>query len=118
MDIINALSGIIAVVYFGVLLLTFVSLWRVHTKAGRPGWACLIPIYNLVVLVQIASRPLWWVILFFIPCIGIPFYVITMVDIAKAFGKGTGFGIGLLILAPIFLPILAFGSAEYKGLTR
>ena len=98
----------------GLLLWIFLPMWVVFSKAGRPGFACLIPIYNLVVLLQIAKRPVWWCVLFFIPCLGVPFYFITFVDLAKAFGKGPFFGIGLMLLGPIFFPILAFGSARYQ----
>ena len=98
----------------GLLLWIFLPMWVVFSKAGRSGFTCLIPIYNLVVLLQIAKRPVWWCVLILIPCLGVPFYFITVIDLAKAFGKGTLFGLGLVFLGPIFFPILAFGSARYQ----
>jgi hypothetical protein len=67
------------------------------------------------VLIQIAGRPLWWIILMFIPCVSLLVYAAVCIDIAKSFGKGAGFGIGLCLLSPIFFPILGFGDAEYQG---
>ena len=89
--------------------------WKVFTKAGEPGWAILIPFYNLYVLCRIATRPGWWLILCLIPLVNFIIFIILDIDIAKNFGKGTGFGIGLLLLPIIFFPILGFGSAQYQG---
>lgn len=98
-----------------ILILVIVSFWKVFEKAGQPGWASLIPIYNMIVMIQIAKRPLWWFLLLLIPLVGVVIGFIIMIDIAKSFGKGTLFGMGLAILSPIFFPILAFGDAEYEG---
>jgi len=105
----------IMIVYLAILVLVVASLWKVFTKAGKPGWAAIIPIYNLIVLLEIVKRPLWWIILFLIPIVSLIAAIIVMIDLAKAFGKGTGFGIGLALLGIIFLPILGFGSAQYQG---
>jgi hypothetical protein len=96
---------------FGLLMI--VSLWKVFAKAGEPGWAAIVPIYNVVVLVKISGKPLWWLVLFFIPCVNIIASFVVYVALAERFGKGTGFGIGLWLLGFIFLPILAFGDAQY-----
>ncbi|HEY6527142.1 MAG TPA: DUF5684 domain-containing protein [Cellvibrionaceae bacterium] len=96
-----------------IVVLVVVSLWKVFEKAGQPGWAALIPIYNIIVMIQVAKRPLWWFLLLLIPLVGMVIAVIIMVDIAKAFGKSTLFGVGLAIFGFIFLPILAFSDAEY-----
>lgn len=74
-----------------------------------------IPIVNTYFMCKIAGRPGWWVILMLIPIVSIIFWIIISIDIAKSFGKGTGFGIGIAFLTPIFVPILGFGSAEYQG---
>jgi hypothetical protein len=87
--------------------------WKVFTKAGQPGWASIIPFYNIVVMLQIARKPLWWLVMFLIPIVNFVFLILFYVEFAKAFGKGTGFALGLIFLGPIFLPILAFGSAQY-----
>jgi hypothetical protein len=97
----------------GILIIA--SLWKVFTKAGEPGWASIVPIYNIIVLLKIAGKPAWWIVLFLIPLVSVVVAFITYISLAKAFGKGAGFGIGLILLGPIFLPILAFGSAEYVG---
>ncbi len=98
-----------------VLLFTFVIEWKVFTKAGKPGWASLVPNYNIVVMLEIAGRPTWWVLLFFIPIANIVVGVLLMIDFAKSFGKGTGFAVLLILLPFIGMPILAFGSAQYLG---
>ena len=80
-----------------------------------PGWAAIIPIFNLYVLIKTAGRPRWWLLLFIIPLVNIVMGFIVAIDVAKAFGKGTGFGIGLALLGFIFYPILGFGDATYQG---
>lgn len=91
------------------------SVWKVFVKAGQPGWAAIVPIYNLVIMLKIANRPIWWLVLFLVPLVSLIVAIILMIDIAKAFGKGAGFGIGLALLGFVFFPILGFGSAQYQG---
>jgi hypothetical protein len=97
------------------VLLMIASMWKVFTKAGEPGWAAIVPIYNMIVWCKIVGRPIWWFILLFIPCVGIVIAIMLCIDLAKSFGKGAGFGIGMVILPFIFIPILGFGSAQYVG---
>jgi hypothetical protein len=106
---------IILVVYVAIIVLCIAGFWKVFTKAGQPGWAAIVPIYNIYVLLQIAGRPWWWLILFLIPLVNIIITAIVSFDIAKAFGKGAGFGVGLWLLSPIFYCILGFGAAQYQG---
>lgn len=91
--------------------------WIIFSKAGKPGWASLIPIYNTIVMLDIAGKPWWWFFLLMIPVVGLILAIMVVIDFAKAFGKGTGFAIGLILppTALVFVPILAFGSAEYLG---
>ena len=89
------------------------SFWKVFTKAGKPGWACLVPIYNVIVLLQIAGRPIWWFLLLVIPVVNFFVALVLAIDIAKSFGKGAAFGLGLFFLGFIFYPILGFGDARY-----
>jgi hypothetical protein len=111
----NSGAGFVApLVFFTTVLLFVAGMWKTFSKAGKPGWACLVPIYNIVVMMQIAGRPAWWTLLMFIPIVGIVVSFIVMIDIAKAFGKGVGFGLGLAFLGLIFFPILGFGSAEHQ----
>ena len=86
-------------------------------KAGEAGWKSIIPIYNIIVLLKIVGREWWWVLLMLIPFVGFIVWIIVALDLAKAFGRGTGFGIGLIFLTPIFALILGFGSDTYKGTT-
>ena len=96
-------------------ILVIAGMWKVFTKAGKPGWAAIIPIYNTIVLLQIAGKPIWWIVLLFIPIVNIIIAVLVMIGVAKSFGKGTGFALGLLFLSPIFIPILGFSDAQYIG---
>jgi hypothetical protein len=96
-------------------LLVIIAVWQVYTKAGKPGWACLIPFYNVYVLLEIVGRPGWWLVLYFIPVIDVFVWIIVVWELAKSFGKSGGFAIGLLFLPFIFYPILGFGSARYLG---
>ena len=96
-----------------IVILFIASYWVIYTKAGEAGWKCLIPIYNLIVLLKIINKPVWWIILILIPLVNIVIAILVNIALAKAFGKGTGFGIGLTLLAIIFAPLLAFGDAEY-----
>jgi len=104
-----------AVFYLGILFLIFGGLWKTFTKAGKPGWAVLVPIYNLIVLTEIVGRPFWWAIMMLIPCVGAVFFLLISLDLAKSFGKGSGFGVGLFLLGIVFFPILGFGDAVYQG---
>jgi hypothetical protein len=108
-------GGCSAIFWLVIGVILIVAMWKLFTKAGKPGWAAIIPIYNVIVLLEIVGRPLWWVILLFIPFVNIVVEIILMVDLARAYGKSTGFALGLIFLSPIFLPILAFGSARYVG---
>lgn len=106
-------SGLLVPVLFLVVFIFYVYVgWRIYTKADQPGWAVLIPIYQHVVLLRIVGRPMWWLLLIYVIPIGL---LIIPFDLAKSFGKGTGFGAGLLLLGPIFGPILALGDATYEG---
>ncbi|MCW7940560.1 hypothetical protein AAW14_00365 [Streptomyces hygroscopicus] len=100
-----------------LLLLVFetAALWRVLAKAGRPGWGAIIPIYNLYLWLKVAKRPGWWLILYLIPGVNIIVHIVVSIDVARLFGKGTTFGVGLWLLPWISVPILGFGSARYLG---
>lgn len=91
------------------------ALYGVFKKAGREAWAAFIPIYNYYVLLKVVGRPGWWLILYFIPVVDLVIFIIVMIDLAKSFGKGAGYAIGLIFLFWIFGMILGFGSARYIG---
>ncbi len=101
-----------------LIVLSVVGLWKLFAKAGKPGWAALIPIYNTCMVIDMAGKPIWWVILLFIPFVNIVVSVLVAIGLAKKFGRGTGTAIGLIFLPFIFLLILAFGSAEYKAVEQ
>lgn len=89
--------------------------WRIFTKAGEPGWASLVPVYNAMVMGRICGRGEMFGLLTLIPCVGAIFGIMLTFDLARVFGKSTGFAVGLLLLSPIFILMLAFGDARYVG---
>lgn len=110
----------LSVIYFAIFVFGIVCMWKLFKKAGEPGWAALIPIYNVIVFMRVAKMSLWWLLLIlgiFIPFVGggfaIVFNVMQAIKLAQAFRKGTGFAFGLFFLSFIFIPILAFGSAKH-----
>lgn len=106
-------GGGVMLFWLVILVLSIVACWKVFTKAGKPGWASIIPIYNIYVLMTIIGKPGWWLLLFFIPLVNLVISIIVMIELAKCFGKGGGFAVGLILLPFIFMLILAFGSAKY-----
>jgi len=106
---------IIMLFQLAIVIVIIAGTWKVFTKAGQPGWAVFIPIYNTIVMLQIAGKPVWWIILLFIPFVNVIVGIIVMVALAEAFGKGVGFALGLIFLGFIFFPILGFGDSKYVG---
>ena len=108
------MAGIVfGIVGLAVLVVMIASMWKVFAKAGQPGWAAFVPVYNLMVLLKITGKPSWWIVLFLIPGVNLIAAALVTIQLAKSFGKGTGFGLGMLVLGFIFYPILAFGDARY-----
>ena len=107
--------AVFLIIIFSLLLAAFYvyCAWKIFEKAGKPGWAALIPIFNTLIQLEIVQRPLWWVFLMFVPGVNLIITVIIIFDLAKVFGKDNGFAFGLLFLAPVFVPILALGNAVY-----
>lgn len=102
------------IIYVIFVILIIASQWKIFTKASKPGWASLIPIYNVIVMLEVARQPLWMIILLFIPVANIIVYIIVAIELSKNFGKSGGFAAGLILLSLIFYPILAFGDAKYQ----
>ncbi len=102
-------------IWAAIMAFFIVSGWKIYTKAGQPGWAVLIPIYNLVVMLKIVGKPWWWMFGFLIPFVNFVVMILIAVNLAKVFGKGTGFAVGLILLSIVFYPILAFGDAQYTA---
>ena len=109
------MGAIIGLIYLAIIIAVIAGFWKVFTKAGKPGWAAIVPIYNIVVLLEIAGKPLWWIVLFLIPFVNIVMGIIVSIAVARNFGKSDAFGVGLGLLGFIFYPILGFGSAQYQG---
>lgn len=101
--------------YLAVAAVVVIGMWKAFVKAKKPGWAAIIPIYNIIVILEMVGRPVWWVVLFLVPCVNIVMSFIVMIDVAKSFAQSAGFGVGLALLGPIFWPILGFGKAQYVG---
>lgn len=107
--------AIVIILYFAFIVFLIASMWTVFTKAGEPGWAAIVPIYNIITLLKIVGKPWWWLLLYFVPIVGIVFIIWTYNMLSKSFGKEEGFTVGLVLLGIVFLPILAFGDAKYVG---
>ena len=115
-DTVGAVVGIVlGIISLAIIVLTIMGLWKVFAKAGQPGWASLIPIYNGIVLLQIVGKPLWWIILMLIPFVSLVVCVLVSIALSERFGKSTGFGVGLFFLPFVFCPILGFGDAQYSA---
>jgi hypothetical protein len=114
----GAIAGMLMTFFFVFLTIAlfFVAcLWKIYSKAGKPGWAAIIPIYNYIILLEIVGKPVWWIVLMFIPFANIIVAIVILIELAKSFGKSGGFAVGMLLLPVIFYPILAFGDSKYVG---
>jgi hypothetical protein len=109
----GGIVGAIVPLIFAVVMIA--ALWKVFTKAGQPGFAAIVPIWNILTLLKIAGKPGWWLILMLIPGVNAIIGILVAIEIAKKFGHGTGFGLGLAFLPIIFYPMLGFGSSTYQG---
>ena len=110
------MGALFTIIYLAVLVFVLAGMWKAFVKAGKPGWACIIPVYNLIVALEIAEKPIWWIVLLlFVPIANIVVLFMVHIAIAEHFGKGGGFGVGLVFLPFIFWPILGYGPATYAG---
>lgn len=103
----------LAAIIFGILAI--IGMWKVFTKAGEPGWMSLIPFLNTYKLYKIAWGNGWLFLLGLIPIVNIVVYIMVSIKMARAFGMGTGFAVGLILLPSIFYLILGFGDSVYYG---
>jgi len=108
-----------AMLYYSIAWTLFLITagWVLYAKANQKGWSVLIPYYNLYIMLVIVGRPWWWLLLYFVPVVGMVVAIINMIELARAFGQTTLFGVGLIFLSPIFFPILAFGDSNYTAPT-
>ncbi|MGB3777701.1 MAG: DUF5684 domain-containing protein [Tunicatimonas sp.] len=115
MDLQEIFAPLVYVAYFAFLILIIASGWQLFTKAGKPGWAVLIPIYNLILLLEIVGKPVWWVLLMFFPFVNLIASIWIANLLVKSFGKTELYTIGMIFLPFICYPLLAFGSSQYQG---
>jgi hypothetical protein len=109
------IAGVFLLVVLVVILFYVVASWKLFSKAGVPGWGAIVPIYNIYLWCKIAGRPGWWVLLFIVPLVNVIVHLIVSLDVAKSFAKSGAFGVGLWLLAAIFVPILGYGPSTYVG---
>jgi hypothetical protein len=109
------MNGFVVIIYLAVIVLIIAGNWMVFTKANEAGWKSIIPIWNMIVLLRIVGRPVWWIVLLLIPFVNIVVLIIIWRELSRSFGQGVGFTVGLFFLPFIFLPILGFGSSSYHG---
>ena len=104
---------IITIFYLAFVVFNIVAYWKTFEKAGQPGWACLIPFYNFYIMLKMAGKPGWWLLLLLIPLVNLIIVIIVYNEIAKGFGRGTG-----MVIAMIFIFgwwILGYGDATWKN---
>ena len=109
------LALIYALIALPLAMFMITSMATVFIKAGKPWWAAIIPVYNIVVFLEIIGKPLWWLIMFFVPFVSIVFGIMATHALSRAFGKDVGFTVGMLLLPALFGPMLAFGTSQYQG---
>ncbi|MEI6173754.1 MAG: DUF5684 domain-containing protein [Bacteroidota bacterium] len=108
---------IVPIIIFSIMVgvIEIVGAWYMFQKAGEPGWAAIIPIYNYLIGIKIAGKPWWYLLLMLVPVVNLVVYIIILDGLSKSFGKSTGFTVGLFFFRFIFIPILGFGDAVYSG---
>ncbi|MBF9018015.1 MULTISPECIES: DUF5684 domain-containing protein [unclassified Oceanispirochaeta] len=111
----DSVNPVLTVFWFIVTIILVVANWKIFTKAGKPGWAILVPIYNIIVMVQIIQRPMWWVIMLFIPLVNVVFAIMIIYNLCLKFGQPGWHVVPALLLSFIYYPYLAFSNASYQG---
>lgn len=116
----GALAGLLSCCcpLFFILVFTLPQLagmWKTFEKAGKPGWAAIVPIYNVMVMAEIGGKDATYGLLCLIPVAGIVFLALILIELCKAFGKEAGYAVGMLFLPFIFWPLLGFSDAKYIG---
>ena len=112
--VIGVIMIISLIISLALALPVIVGMWKVFTKAGKPGWAAIIPIYNVIVLLEVVGKPVWWIALLLIPFVNVVISILLNLALAERFGKDGLYAVGLIFLPFIFLPMLGFGSSTYQ----
>lgn len=108
-------NPLLVVFWLIVSVVLIVANWKIFTKAGKPGWAILIPIYNIVVMLQIVKKPMWWIIMLFIPIVNVVFVILIIYNLCLCFGQPAWHTVPALLVSFIYYPYLAFSKASYQG---
>jgi hypothetical protein len=111
------MNGIIVVIYLAVIIGYIAGMWKTFEKAGQPGWAAIVPIYNIWILTKIAGKEPLYFVLCLIPCVNIVGIILVSIGVAEKFGKSQGYGVGLALLGFVFYPMLGFGEDRYQDST-
>ena len=113
----NPFAIIGGMLYFILAMIVFqiICMWKIFEKAGKPGWAAIVPIYNIIVLLEIVGKPTWWIILILIPIVNLIVLILIWHQLSLSFGKDGLYTVGLILLGIVFFPMLAFGEAKYVG---
>lgn len=107
------MEAIAVIIYLAFIIFMIAAMWKIYEKAGQPGWAVIIPIYNIIILLRIVGKPWWWLLLMLIPIVNVVILIMVYHQLSLSFGKEAGFTVGLIFLGFIFIPILGFGDAKY-----
>lgn len=114
--IVAAITGLVFfVIWLAIIVAALAGMWKTFQKTGHPGWAALVPIYNLYILTRICGRPWWLLVGMLVPFVNFVVLIFLCVDLARVFGKSHAFAAGLVLLAPVFFWLLGFGDAKYQG---
>lgn len=115
-EALGAAMGVVSVFALILMVIMIVANWKIFTKAGKPGWASIVPFYNMYTLFEVAGMNGWMFLLLLVPIVNIVMAIMVYINLAKAFGQSGAFAVGLILLNPIFSLILAFGKAQYVGI--
>lgn len=114
--VLMAVMGIFWLVMLAISVVQIVALWKLFTKAGKPGWAAIVPFYNVIVMCEIAGRPAWWLAMMFVPIANIVFSIMLTLDFVKSYGKDTTFAVLTILFGFVMLPVMAFDkNTRYVG---
>jgi hypothetical protein len=108
------IAGVFSLFFLALIVVMVVANWKLFEKAGQPGWACIIPVYNLYVMLQVAGMGAIWLLAFFIPFLNIIAMIMVYMRIARAFGQSALVGVAMIFLPFIIMPMLAFGDAQWR----
>lgn len=111
--IIGAIIGLLVQILLLFVLLIYEALWKIYKKAGKAGWASLVPIYSIIVLLDIVKKPSWWLLLLLIPIVNIIFAIWMTNLLSKRFGKNESFTLGLIFLPFVFYPLLGLSKTQF-----